>query len=47
LIKNLINWWFEKEKILEIFEKLDIQEGIRAEAIGIEKWCILVVELTK
>ena len=47
LIKNLVNWWFEKEKILEIFEILEINENIRGEAIWIEKWCKLVDELKK
>lgn len=45
LIKNLVSWWFEKNKILEIFEKLDISEQARAENLGIEKWCELVEEL--
>jgi len=46
LIKNFVNWWFEKEKILQIFEKLEINENIRGEAIWIEKWCELVDELS-
>lgn len=45
LIKNFMNWWFEKEKIIQIFKKLNIEESIRAEAIWIKKWCELINEL--
>ncbi len=45
LIKNLVLWWFEKEKILKIFEKLDIKENSRAENLDIKKWCELVKNL--
>ena len=45
LIKNLVNWGFDKQKVLEVFEKLQISEGVRWEGIWIEKWCKLVDEL--
>lgn len=45
LIKNLVNSWLDKNKILDIFKVLDINENIRADAIWIEKWCILSTEL--
>lgn len=47
LIKNLVNWWFNKEEILKVFNELDINENIRGEAIWIKKWCELVDKLTK
>ena len=47
LIKNLVNYWLDKNKILSIFKKLDINENIRADAIWIEKWCELSRELNK
>jgi 16S rRNA A1518/A1519 N6-dimethyltransferase RsmA/KsgA/DIM1 with predicted DNA glycosylase/AP lyase activity len=47
LIKNFANAWLDKNKILDIFNKLDINENIRWEAIWIEKWCELVGELNK
>jgi len=47
LIKNLINSWLDKNKILDIFKKLEISENIRADAIWIENWCKLSTELNK
>lgn len=47
LVKNLVNSWLDKNKILSIFKKLDINENIRAEEIWIEKWCELSSELNK
>ena len=47
LIKNLVNYWLDKNKILFIFKKLDINENIRADAIWIEKWCELSMQLNK
>ncbi len=47
LIKNLVNSWLDKNKILVIFKKLEINENIRAEAIWIKKWCELSNELNK
>ena len=45
LIKNFANAWLDKNKILDIFTKINIDENIRGEAIWIEKWCELVNEL--
>ena len=45
MIKNLINWWFKKEKILQIYEELNINEWARAESIWIKKWCSIVEKL--
>ena len=47
LIKNLVGWGLNKEKVLEAFEKLDIPEWIRGEGLTIEQWCELVWELEK
>ena len=47
LIKNLVAWGFDKDKTLEIFEKLEIAEWIRGEWLTIEQWCNLVWELEK
>jgi 16S rRNA (adenine1518-N6/adenine1519-N6)-dimethyltransferase len=43
LIKNLVNNWYEKEKVLKIFRSLWIDENIRGEDLGIEVWCELLV----
>jgi 16S rRNA (adenine1518-N6/adenine1519-N6)-dimethyltransferase len=45
LIKNLEKWWYKKEKLEKIFEKLDIDNNSRAENLTIEKWCNLVENL--
>ena len=45
LIKNFINWWLDKNKIKEIFNKLNISENCRWEELNIDKWCNLVKEL--
>ncbi|MCD5380370.1 16S rRNA (adenine(1518)-N(6)/adenine(1519)-N(6))-dimethyltransferase RsmA [Candidatus Gracilibacteria bacterium] len=45
LVKNLVAGGLDKEKTLEIFEKLKIPEGVRGEGLTIEKWCDLVGEL--
>jgi len=45
LIKNFANAWLDKNKILDIFKKMNIDENIRGEAIWIAKWCELVNEL--
>lgn len=47
LIKNFVSWWLNKEKILKIFNKLEISENCRAEELNIEIWCDLVEELRK
>lgn len=45
LSKNLIKNNFWKEKIIEIFQKLNIDENIRWEDLGIDTWIALTKEL--
>ena len=45
LIRNFTNAWYEKQMILELFKKLDIDEGCRWEDLWIEKWCEIVKAL--
>ncbi len=45
LIKNLISGWFKKEFILNIFDKLWIEEWIRGEDLDIDVWSNLVSKL--
>jgi len=45
LIKNLEKWWYKKENLEKIFEKLNIDKNARAENLTIEKWCELVENL--
>lgn len=45
LIKNFVNWWLNKDKIKEIFNKLNISENCRWEELNINIWCNLVEEL--
>ncbi len=42
LIKNLVNWWYEKEKVLWFFQENDILESIRWEDLSIDIWIELV-----
>ncbi len=42
LIKNLVNGWYEKDKILCFFEKNNIWENIRWEDLSIDIWIKLV-----
>ena len=42
LIKNLTKWWFNKKKILDLFNKLWFWENIRAEDLSIEDWVKLI-----
>lgn len=42
LLKNFDNAWYDKQKILEIFQRLWISESIRGEDLGIDEWCELV-----
>ena len=46
LSKNLIKWDFSKEKIIEIFDILQLWENTRWEDLNIEQWIALVKELT-
>jgi len=45
LVKNFIIWWYEKEYILDLFDKLWISDNIRWEELDIEKWCELVEKI--
>ncbi len=47
LIKNLVAWWLDKERLLIVFEKLKISEWMRWEGLNIQQWCDLVWELEK
>ncbi len=47
LIKNLIKWGFEKEKIWEYYKENNFSENIRAEELDIRQWCDLVKILSK
>ncbi len=47
LLKNFVNTGLEKQKILQIFEQLDIDESVRGEDLDIGKWCELVEEISK
>jgi len=44
LIKNLLNSGYEKDYIIQIFDKLSIEKNIRWEALDITTWCQLAVE---
>lgn len=45
LLKNLVNWNYNKEDILNIFERLWIDKNCRGEDLDIEVWCSLVEEI--
>jgi len=45
LIKNLSSSWLDREKLVLIFKKLNLDDNIRAEDLNIEKWCDLTEEL--
>ena len=47
LIKNLVMGGFAKEKVLEVFKELQIDENIRGEVLGVDMWCKLVEKLRK
>jgi len=38
LVNNLSNFWFEKEKISQILEKIWLNKNVRPEDLNIEKW---------
>lgn len=42
LIKNLTNSWYKKEKLLEIFKTLWLDENVRAEELSLEIWLKLI-----
>lgn len=45
LSKNLIKGWYSKEKISEVFIKLELWENIRWEDLNIDEWIALTKEL--
>lgn len=45
LIKNFVNAGLDKNKILQIFSELEIDEQIRWEDLNISQWCKLVKKL--
>lgn len=45
LIKNFTNAWYDKNEIISIFEKLEIEKTVRWEDLNIVKWCELVKEI--
>jgi 16S rRNA A1518/A1519 N6-dimethyltransferase RsmA/KsgA/DIM1 with predicted DNA glycosylase/AP lyase activity len=47
LIKNFVNSWMNKHKILDIFSDLSISENTRPDALDIFQWTRLVEELWK
>lgn len=47
LINNLVKWWFDKEKTLEIFSKLWFNEAIRWDSLNVENFCELIESLEK
>lgn len=42
LIKNLVMWWFEKNKLADLFSDKWYSENLRGEDLDIEQWCSLV-----
>jgi len=47
LIKNLINSWFEKSYIMQVFWSLWIDELVRGEDLDIAVWSQLILEINK
>lgn len=45
LIKNLVKWWINKEKITSIFNELWFWENARWEDLSILDWCNIVKEI--
>jgi 16S rRNA A1518/A1519 N6-dimethyltransferase RsmA/KsgA/DIM1 with predicted DNA glycosylase/AP lyase activity len=42
LLKNLVNAWYSKEKVLKTFKILWIDENIRGEDLDVKMWCKLL-----
>lgn len=42
LIKNLIKWWINKEKILDFYKNEELSENLRWEDLDIDMWIKLV-----
>jgi len=47
LIKNLVNSWYNKELIINIFNELSIDEWVRWEDLDIATWCQLSTIINK
>lgn len=45
LVNNLVKWWYNKEKVLEIFSKLWFDEAIRWDSLSIDNFCELIENL--
>ncbi len=45
LLKNLISGGFEKQRVLDVFEKLWLWDNVRAEDLWVGEWCELVNNL--
>lgn len=41
-IKNLVAGWYDKQKILDFYEKNNLSENIRAEDLDVGMWCEMV-----
>ncbi len=41
LLRNLMNWWYDKKLVLDCFEELSIENSIRWEDLSISTWCVL------
>lgn len=41
LIKNLVKWWYESEKIFSFYQKNNFDENLRGEDMSLETWCQL------
>lgn len=45
LLKNLVKWWFEKDKILTFLKENNIREDIRGEDMSVKMWCLFVQKI--
>lgn len=45
LVNNLVKWWYEKEKILKIFNELWFREDVRWEDLSIDNWIKLLLKV--
>lgn len=46
LVKNLTNSWFDKQKVLEIFNNLDLEENVRWEDLTLQNFIDLIKNIT-
>ncbi len=42
LIKNLVKWGYEKEKIIDFYKENNLWENVRGEDLSVEIWCEMV-----